>query len=162
MAMKYIIILIMIALLLCFPQRAHAVNTHNAYYLIFDDQGVNSWVFTPGINGQDTEDIASGLLHELFSIDRADAYAYPEGTGLLSAYMTNGHLALDITLGNRGYGGAYIERVYILQMLRTVLSLDTVSSVTITVDGDIHGFCEGTVVREVVSWLEWTEGVLTS
>jgi spore germination protein GerM len=155
--MKCYFTILLIVLLLIFPQRVYCSELSSTEYdihrIFFDENGENHWFLERiTVCGNDVLVVAEEVLNTLFKDSCVNTYSYPEGTVILNASLLEGHITVDISPEIRAYGGGYTENILVNQIIRTLFGLPGVSKITLLVDGRTGGFPEGTVVDGVESY----------
>jgi len=156
--MKYILPVLVIILLLIFPQRVYCAEQHiEVNFIKFDEYG-NHWFEQkkiPATPEAHTSIHANTALNYLFTLDKHNIFPYPQGVHVLSIHFTECHLVVSLYFPKGSYGGAMLERIYLGQILKTLLNLDGIERVSIIADTP-----EGLIVREESSWRPLLYGII--
>ena len=156
--MKYILPVILSAILLLLPQTLYCSDSLNVRYIVYDDEGGHTFRQKP----VDLPPYASlftrvnTVLSALFSLDMPDIYPYPEGVQVLRLHYIRGHLTVTLSDEIAAFGGGtMLERIYLGQILKNLLYIDGVDVVSIKANTP-----EGLSVREGTCWSELLYGII--
>ena len=159
--MKYIFTIILLLLLLLFPQKAYCGENISLSFIEYDDLGNFNWrsVTTDISPAPHIRARLENTLNTLFTYQGKNIYTYPENISVRSIHYLFGCVTLDLSpeFNNFG-GGSSLEGIYLGQIVKTLLDIEGVEKVTLLVDGLTGNTPEGIVVKEVYSWQELTEG----
>jgi len=148
----------MIAALLLFPQRAYCAGAVKISFVEYDEYG-NHWFLEKyvelGVHGHLFARVETAL-NALFSLELPNIFPYPKGIEIVDIYYKHGHLTVAFSdeFGNFS-GGSMLERIYLGQVLKTLLNIEGVEKVSIIADTP-----EGISIKESVSWHELMYGIL--
>lgn len=166
--MKYILSILVTAALLIFPQRVYCTdilkNGVNSDYLKisfveYDYLYGNHWFSEKYIEIGPHRHLFAKVetaLGALFSLDLPNGFPYPEGIQIVDIYYIHGHLTVAFSEEFAGFGGgSMLERIYLGQILKTLLNIDGVEKVSIKADTP-----EGIRIKERCSWYELMDGIV--
>lgn len=94
----------------------------------------------------------------LMSRNEQDLYLIPEGSRLNKVIVLNDEVLLDFSEELLEYGGTLWEEELIKQLLDTAFSFEEIQYVTITIDGEIKNFVEGTTINRYTRE-NWMKGI---
>jgi len=158
--LKYIILpILVIAVLLLFPQRVYCASNVNISFIEYDEYG-NHWFSRMEIPINSRLHIyeqTNAALSYLFALDKPTIYPYPSGIHLIETHYIEGYLAVFLYIPHASFGGSMLERIYLGQILKTLLDLDGVEKVSIIADTP-----KGLNVREKRSWHELFYGIVAT
>ena len=158
--MRFILPILVIIMLLLFPQRVYCADNINEMKISFVEFGEydNHWfsyVKMP-LNSQMLKSCqAIAATNYLLALDKPNIYPHPSDIHLLDAFYRNGHLSIHIYVPKGSYGGTMLERIYLGQILKTLLNINGVEKVSIIADTP-----EGLNVRAQTSWYELFAGII--
>ena len=156
--MKFILPFLVIVILLLFPQRVYCAENLKINFIEYDEYG-NHWFSQKGIGVSSRAHLfarVNATLYYLFALDYDNIYPYPSGIRMRRAHYLQGHLTVELYIPKASFGGSMLERIYMGQILKNLLSLDGVDKVSIAADTP-----EGLNVREKSSWLELFYGIIS-
>jgi len=161
--MKFLWAIIMILIILLFPQKAYCGHSSALSYIKYDALGDLSWYTVENSlpNAPHIKMRIESSLTSLFNGNYPGTYTYPENISVLSINYLFGHISINLSgeFGNFG-GGSMLETIYLTQIVKTLLDIEGVEKVTLLVDGLTGNTPEGIVIKEVSSWQELTEGII--
>jgi len=148
-----------LAALVMFPQRAYCAQSLAISFVEYDDEGGHS-LSRQLVEPESHKHLfmaVNAVLDALFSLDLPNTYPYPEGIQVLSTHYIRGHLTVTVSDEIAAFGGgSMLERIYLGQMLKTLLDIEGVERVSI-----IANTPEGISVRESGCWRELMNGVVS-
>ena len=150
----------MIVVLLLFPQRVYCAGSlerPEISFIEYDECG-NHWFSQKEIRTDSRVHLfarVNAVLGYLFALDEPNIYPFPEGVQIQRKHYLRGHLTVEIYFPEASFGGSMLERIYLGQILKNLLSLDGVEKVSIIADTP-----GGLNVREKSSWQELFDGIL--
>lgn len=158
--MRFLLPILVIAALLLFPQRVYCAENVNVSFIKYDAYGEHRLVqrsIEPAMRAHNhIFSRANAALSYLFALAGPGVYTYPEGIQILDMHYLRGHLSITLSDEFAGFGGgSALERIYLGQILKTLLELDGVEKVSIMANTP-----EGLNVRENNSWHELFIGIL--
>jgi len=145
-----------IVLLLLFPQRVYCAEYIEINFIEFDELGSHwfSYIEIPSDSETHISVRANVALNYLFVLDKPNIFPYPPGIQVLNIHLIECHLIASLYIPAGSYGGTMLERIYLGQILKTLLNLDGVSRVSIIADTP-----EGLNIREERIWAELFYGI---
>ena len=155
--MKYILPILVIVLLLLFPQRVYCAQRLTISFIEYDGYG-SHWFSQKEVPADSYLHLfarANAVLDYLFALDKPNIYAYPDGIQILRTHFLRGHLTVELYIPQASFGGTMLERIYLGQILKNLLGLDGVDRVSIIADTP-----EGLNVHEMCSWYELFDGII--
>ena len=158
--MRFILPIVVIIMLLLFPQRAYCaddINWMKISFVEFDEYDNHwfSYIKMP-LNPQVcTACQAISATNYLLALEKPNIYPYPYDIQVLGAFYRNGHISIHIYIPKGAYGGTMLERIYLGQILKTLLNINGVEKVSIISDAP-----EGLYVREETSWHGLFAGII--
>ena len=155
--MRFILPILVVVVLLLFPQRVYCAEYIEVNFIQFDECGNHrlEYLKIPPEPQAHVTARANAALTYLFALDKPNTFPYPEDTHVLSIRLTECHLTVSLYIPQGSFGGSMLERIYLGQILKTLLNLDGVSKVSIIADTP-----EGLNVREKSAWAELFHGII--
>jgi len=156
--LKYILPILVAATLFIFPQRAYCANALKVSFVEYDEYG-NLWFAEKFLEPDSHRHLFAKVdtaLGALFSLGLPNTFPYPEGIQIIDIHYMHGHLTVAFSdeFGDFG-GGSMLERIYLGQVLKTLLNIEAVEKVTI-----IANTPEGISVSGSSSWHELMDGIV--
>jgi len=143
---------LLLCVLFLFPQRVYCAETITISFIEFDEEGNNSFSqkeAPPGLHNHLFAQVNTAL-EALFSLDLTNIYPYPEGVKITGLHYLRGHLSVALSDEIAAFGGgSMLERIYLGQILKTLLHLEGVEVVSI-----IANTPEGIRVQNSSCWYE--------
>lgn len=164
--MKYALTIIVIIILLIFPQKAYCSDSIQISHMEYDADGSHSWKAEYIEINDDSylfERVEIALYYLINRHSGGNSYPYGENIDILSLSYSYGCITVDLSEEFNGYGGgSFLEQVYLAQIAKTLLDMEGIEKVTLLVDGLLANTAEGIAVKEVISWQELMDGKIVS